>query len=87
MLNPIQDVNELTKLQWDLDSPKLKKAAKNLAIDRWELVRRNIKFFEQHNPDSSQEVISVMYNHHLRKLKTLLNQVLQERILISDQVT
>ena len=55
-----------------------------MAIDRWELVRHNLKFFELHNPEATQEVISVLYNHHLRKLKTLLNQVIQERKSIDD---
>lgn len=67
------------QMKWSIDSPLFKQAASNLAIEPWELKKKSLKQFRLENPESDEGHVSAMFNIHLRKLRTLLNQVIEER--------
>ena len=73
----IPDLKTLRSLKFDLDSPRLVQAYKNLGLEREQLVRKRLRHFE--DPAQSQAQHLLHYHNHLNQLKEVLNEVIIER--------
>lgn len=76
---PITDIRLLKKMKWDLDSPRFAEAQLSLGYKDEDLKLLDIKDFTEEDY-TDNKIVKIRYHHHLLKLKTTLNDVIDERL-------
>jgi len=74
-LKVTSDIKDLLDRKWNVESPNFARAAKNLGIEIWELKLKRLQQFQQEKGKDAP----FYYNIHLKKLRTYLNDVIEER--------
>ena len=68
----------LAKIKWDLYSPRFQEASLSLGYTEDDLTLRAPGFFKS----ADRKIMKVRYQHHLIKLKQMLNEVIEARLQI-----
>jgi len=74
----IPDIKLLKKTKWDINSPRFKEAQLSLGYKDDEVILRNKRYFEEEDYQE-QSVVQFRYQHHLIKLKTAINEIIEGR--------
>lgn len=68
----------LTRIKWDLYSPRFQEASLSLGYTEDDLTLKTSDYFKS----DDRKIMKVRYQHHLIKLKQMLNEVIEARLQI-----
>ena len=82
-IKEIRNHKQLEKVDFDFDSPRMKKALHNLGVSKEECMKKERSEFDKKGLD--EDIVNLRFKHHQNRLIDILNRILEERRKIKHE--